>query len=421
MPDLTIHFYEYLDEFDGIVAAWRLATPPIRPNDKFLLFEPQFGLYNQIRALFHSLAIARSLGRVLVLPDVVANNGHGPVVAREKIFNSEKLMRLSMGRVVSTEEYKNLVSSGIAQYPTKIIELPLPIKQLTPVNLYFENFGIGNIPHEKANPAAFTVFTYSNWQKWAQTDAEKIQNDNTIAFHSTYGAWSDYKYPDKKWHDALEHATFQEAEWIHSFSETIVAEDEDLSNGYICAHIRRGDFKESCDAYDAEMATTTPRSWVAAYYKKNIACWVDENVVINQAKILKDKMIAKYGQMVPIYASTNDMTFAEKVKVVLKREGIRFYTLDDMLEGRKKVMKAAHPVIDITLCAKAHTLVLNQFSTFSRAIYKTAMWRNASISPYAGGRITKNYNGTTAFTWIKPPAAGAAVQTISDIPLFLDQ
>jgi hypothetical protein len=49
------------------------------------------------------------------------------------------------------------------------------------------------------------------------------------------------------------------------------------------------------------------------------------------------------------------------------------------------------------------------------------MWRNASISPYAGGRITKNYNGTTAFTWIKPPAAGAAVQTISDIPLFLDQ
>ena len=145
----------------------------------------------------------------------------------------------------------------------------------------------------------------------AMYEQEKVQNDNTIAFHSTYGAWSDYKYPDKKWHDALEHATFQEAEWIHSFSETIVAEDEDLSNGYICAHIRRGDFKESCDAYDAEMAGPNPRSWVAAYYKKKIACWVDEAVVINQANILKTKMVAKYGQMVPLYASTNDMAFAE--------------------------------------------------------------------------------------------------------------
>ena len=408
------------DEFDGIVSAWRLATPPIRPNDKFLLFEPQFGLYNQIRALFHSLAIARSLGRVLVLPDVVANNGHGPVVAREKIFNSEKLMRLSLGRVVSTEEYKNLVSSGIAQYPTKILELPLPIKQLTPVNLYFENFGIGNIPHEKIDPKAFTVFTHSSWLKWAASDVEKVQNDNTIAFHSTYGAWSDYKYPDKKWHDALEHATFQEAEWIHSFSETIVAEDEDLSNGYICAHIRRGDFKESCDAYDAEMAGPTPRSWVAKYYQKKIACWVDEAVVINQANILKTKMVAKYGQMVPLYASTNDMAFAEKVKAALKAQGIRFYTLDDMLEGRKKVMKAAHPVIDITLCSKAHTLILNQFSTFSRAIYKTAMWRNATISPYAGGRVMKNYNGTTAYTWIKPNTDGTA-QSMNDMVLFLDQ
>ena len=60
------------------------------------------------------------------------------------------------------------------------------------------------------------------------------------------------------------------------------------------------------------MAGPTPRSWVAKYYQKKIACWVDEAVVINQANILKTKMVAKYGQMVPLYASTNDMAFAEK-------------------------------------------------------------------------------------------------------------
>merc|ERR1712146_815954 len=56
----------------------------------------------------------------------------------------------------------------------------------------------------------------------------------------------------------------------------------------------------------------------------------------------------------------------------------------------------------------------------SRAIYKTAMWRNATISPYAGGRIQKSYNGTTAYTWIKPNTDGTA-QTMNDMVLFLDQ
>lgn len=407
------------NSFDGIVSAWRLPSPPIRKNDRFLLFEPQFGLYNQIRALYHALAIARTLGRVLVLPDVVANNGHGPIVSREKVFNSDKLIRLSLGRVISTEEYRTLVQQGYAKLPRKVLELPLPIKQLTPTNLYFSEFGIGDLPHMKVQAEAFTVFTQSNWIKWANVDAEGVQGDNTIAFHSTYGAWNDFKYDAKKWHAALEHATFQEAEWIHGFSEAIVAEDEDLSNGFICAHIRRGDFKESCDAYDQEMASGSPRSWVANYYKKRIQCWVDEQVMLNQAKLLENKMIKKYGQMVPIYASTNDEVFARKVKQVLRKEmGIRFYTLDDMLAGRTKVMKASHPVIDITLCSRAHTLVLNQFSTFSRAIYKTAMWRNATVSPYAGGRTSKLYNGTEAYTWVKPRDDGSTPD--KDMVAFLD-
>ena len=112
------------------------------------------------------------------------------------------------------------------------------------------------------------------------------------------------------------------------------------------------------------------------------------------------------------------MAFAEKVKVVLKQEGITLYTLEDMLEGRKKVIKAAHPVIDITLCSMAHTLILNQFSTFSRAIYKTAMWRNATISPSANGRVSPHYNGTTAYTWIK--VTGTNLDGVT-VPLFVDQ
>jgi DNA-binding transcriptional ArsR family regulator len=183
-------------------------------------------------------------------------------------------------------------------------------------------------------------------------------------------------------------------------------------NGFICAHIRRGDFNESCAAYDLENISPKPRSWVSDYHTKNIACWVDENVVLHHIKLLKEKGLMKLrhsGEMMPIYVSTNDMPFVARLKLLLKNEKIQVYTINDMLEGRKKVIDAAYPIIDISLCSKAHTLILNSYSSFSRAIFRSAMWRHPLTSPYASGRMIEQHNMrnhqnvTKAYTWIKPP------------------
>ena len=182
-------------EFHSLVNLWRLPIPTLRPDEKFLLVQPQFGIYNQIRAVFQSLAIARVLGRVLVIPDVVANNGAGPVVSRDKVFNSEKLVRLALGRAVTAEEYQKLVETGAAALPKKILELNLPIKQLTPTNMYFDSIGLSKVPRVVAS--IFPAFTQKQWRLWMERDSDGVKSDSTVALHATFMGWIDYKYTEK--------------------------------------------------------------------------------------------------------------------------------------------------------------------------------------------------------------------------------
>lgn len=44
------------------------------------IYQPQFGMGNQLRALDAGLAVARVLGRVLVVPDYISDNGEGQLL-----------------------------------------------------------------------------------------------------------------------------------------------------------------------------------------------------------------------------------------------------------------------------------------------------------------------------------------------------
>lgn len=45
------------------------------------IYQPQFGMGNQLRALEAGLAVARVLKRILVVPDYISDNGEGGVLA----------------------------------------------------------------------------------------------------------------------------------------------------------------------------------------------------------------------------------------------------------------------------------------------------------------------------------------------------
>ena len=57
------------------------------------------------------------------------------------------------------------------------------------------------------------------------------------------------QYSHLQWLEGLERPVYQEAPWITQYVASLVKSRKDLSNGYICGHIRRGDFKASCSAY----------------------------------------------------------------------------------------------------------------------------------------------------------------------------
>jgi hypothetical protein len=157
------------------------------------LYSPQFGLYNQLRALYHALAVSRVLNRILVIPEVVSNNGDGPVIPRSLLFDSNLLFSKALGFVISTSEYQNLVRSGLASAPKKIINLPIPIKQLIPKMLYFKFLDFGHIPHDSLSEAYKFKFSEKDWLRFQEEDPLGIANDGTIAFYSMYMSWMDNK------------------------------------------------------------------------------------------------------------------------------------------------------------------------------------------------------------------------------------
>ena len=65
--------------------------------ERYLVYQPQFGLCNQLRALHHAIAIAKVLGRILVIPDIVDNDGHGPIYKRDILFDSELITKALTG------------------------------------------------------------------------------------------------------------------------------------------------------------------------------------------------------------------------------------------------------------------------------------------------------------------------------------
>ena len=68
------------------------------------------------------------------------------------------------------------------------------------------------------------------------------------------GAWQGAKeFEFKVWHSNIEKYVYQESAWITKYIETIINANPTLQNGFMCAHVRRGNFKKACRLYDEEI------------------------------------------------------------------------------------------------------------------------------------------------------------------------
>ena len=115
---------------------------PSQQQQIYMTYQPQFGLCNQLRALHQAIAIAKVLGRILVIPDIIDNDGQGPIYRRDTLFDTDSLINaLNVNghiSAMSAAAYSKLELSG----PSFILDLKLQsFKQLVPSNLYYENLG----------------------------------------------------------------------------------------------------------------------------------------------------------------------------------------------------------------------------------------------------------------------------------------
>lgn len=365
-------------KYSRIVNHWKFVFPQIQANDKFLFYSPQFGLSNQLIALEKAIIVARTMNRILVLPDLYIN---GKVIPRATIFQDDIGIYVSSGRIISLQSYQALVSSGITSYPSQLFNLSvIDLKQAIPSLNYFKTIGMGNIPVTQT-PISLDQASY---YKFGKSHIE----EKTIAFVSLFASWFDTgtKVEDAYYRNVISSLLSIEKQWIKKLSHDVIASNQ-LNNDFICAHVRRDDFNLSCALYDEEMRTKSPRVWVKRLYSKRKSCWVDETVLFNTISIVRThlNMGKDLDKKLNVYVSTDDNEFISQLSVESQRlHGATFVMLPTLLSMKEFIRGSfSHPLIDQNVCSGAKLLILNSFSTFSAKIYEKAKRKNPKIEAIA--------------------------------------
>ena len=338
--------------------------------ERYLVYQPQFGLCNQLRALHHAVAIAKVLGRVLVIPDIIDNDGQGPIYKRDILFDSELVTKALTGVLkhdsssigcITQETYNKLVSEDKAFLPTKILDLHIQFKQLNPSNIYFDNLG-WFLPRVVAT--SLHGYKETDWLEWDRADVEKVHDEDTLAISTTFGGWMGaVGQEDRLWHSKVEELVYQESKWITEFVRKITDTHHVLKDGFMCAHVRRGNFKKACERYDLEYRSNSSRSWVKSFAETGLACYVDEHVFIDQVDEVKRIAQERYKRDLPILLVTNDDRFADQVRAA--EPGYNLLSVQQVSDMHG-IFQPAVPVIEMTLCSKARVIIANQYSTYSR-------------------------------------------------------
>ena len=114
--------------------------------------------------------------------------------------------------------------------------------------------GWAHLPVVQAD--SLTGFNEVNWRTWFSQNAEHVNEQQMVAVATTYGAWqgaSNFRF--KLWHSNIERLVYRESGWISNYVDTIINANSNLQNGFMCAHVRRGNFKKACRLYDEEIAS----------------------------------------------------------------------------------------------------------------------------------------------------------------------
>ena len=336
-----------------------------RLGDGYLLVEPQMGLSNQLTAIEHSAIMARALGRKLVLPHFFLPHPSDEHADQQSwtpfhaVFDPTGVEEVLPGL---DYVYADIGMLGGVRPARILVTEPKPIFDNLH-EVYSESFGWSG-----AN--RIDMLSY-----FPQLDSEdKIYQglgscgDDLMVLNGLYKAPFRDRFNEafrlKLWATLfrpaplVKHIILKVGDAI-SGSATI----ETNATQFGCLHVRLGDFSKVCSA------PSNTVKWLSDMYANGRHCNVPSDAVVARANSMKlNKVVILSDDPAKLAPILDGITASE----VWTSADIRA-----MIEG---ILPQIHPhptkhFIDVVsavteqhVCAAAHSVVLNDFSTFSRSV-----------------------------------------------------
>ena len=386
-------------------------------SQRYLLYQPQFGLSNQIVALRNAAVWALLLNRTLVLPHLL---GHGTAqlrAAHGAAFNVESAR--SAVSPLRIEEMDSFLGRGLA--PRRLLVLDIAIKMRGADDAYFDQIGLSR--RTSAPPLRVPLRNFTPTAILAAFGG--CGHHRALAFRSLFAALDvkrkDYPPPGMNWLnkrampellrpapplaavvdvvvgcltnpsgcDAATNATAAAAA-AAAAAATVGSAGSAQTRPLACVHIRRGDFVDECAKYERELASDSPRGWVLSHARFGYSCYASDDDLRANIEALLRRLTppnatsaaapavshASAGQPPPaLFVSVEDAA-------VLRTAGLDRFNLSSLssspIDSAARGARAAHGLelpdgianvlIDQLTCARAQSLLLNAWSTFSQLV-----------------------------------------------------
>ena len=297
----------------------RWLSAPTRPGErpKHLLYQPQYGVDNQMVAFTHASVLAASLGRTLIAPPLQFPSAcatTGPGASR---CNSSSVPWSVYFNTSAPDRARAHVAARVRAI---IASEPIPTYGAkAPVDLE------GESTLERIPLYSLSLQTAAHWLTC---------NDETLYFDGLYTN----KLPTHHW-PKFSAAVLR--------AHRLVRDHLGLQAPYTCLHLRNGDFAEACHKWRGQ-------KWFETLEAKGFLCDVPPEelplfantsggLVLSRAPV-NPSLVERYGWR----------TSAEVATATRLQAGV-----DD---------PAVAAFVEQLLCADADDIVLNMFSTFSRHI-----------------------------------------------------
>jgi len=363
---------EYLDKVHGEgfcaldVSGQRV---PQSSGKKYFLYDPQNGLSNQIMQLQGAVVMAQQLGRTLVVPPVVADDG--------TLLDPSDLFDLS-SLPVAWVHYRDYDGAPRVK---RLVDRTQRKRFLSGSQEdFFHGLGLDAAAAGNGgggdNEGIARVDYDSIYEKERLTDEELKAlfggcPDETLAITNIFLLYATppqmEKDPDfvriPEWSGKVKAAATKREEALRKSASPSLkgkrgSDAGNLNGMYSCLHLRRGDFENFCDHVRLKRLSKDPAPYDSYWYRpfKYENCFMNPSDV---RKVLAPRM--KPGEA--LYVATN-----EQNRTVIKEgfRGMTWKTASGFSQEERTLDPRLLPALDQAFCEGSRVLYFNRWSSFSK-------------------------------------------------------